>query len=556
MDLDKKKETIGEKAEALKNKRLKRKEEPTEWKSDRIRAERRARLQQLKNKDGGKKPIRTKSKGTRIVALVLALIVLLVIGVWVLFRFGVPQRTLAAFTVNGEKITATETNVVMAFHAAQQFQMQMMYLPENQAMLDGDAGDGIHTYRDILVDAAVSELKYNVTLAQQMKEDGFELSDEEQTNLDLSLQGLEQQFMQQAAQAQVPYTMYLESTFGPGASIEDVKDYYSLSTKVRMYLANHFENVDVKEEDIDKYYADNKDQLDYVNYYLAEFKAVYDEDADDAAKDAAREAVQAKAEDMVSRLEGADNFYELALELTEDETARKNLERHPEGVYHMFDLHGSNRAPAAVRDYVFDEARKAGDTEVLESGDSRYVVLFESRAKADLYPYSVRHILVKADRAQAPDAEIKAAKEKAEDLLKQYEDGAKTEESFAELAIEHSEDGNATQGGIYENINAQEMVTEFERWALDSNRKAGDTTIVQSQFGFHVMYFVGHNLEGDPYWMKEAKDGVAGDETIAWRDAILEKATLTGGSAQRMVGKQNVFSILFGKAYNAADHGH
>lgn len=556
MDLEKNNDTAGIKPEETKAKRLGKKEEPAEWKSDRIRAERRARLQQLKSKDGGKKPIRTKSKGTRIVALVLALVVLIVIGVWVLFKFGVPQRSLAAFNVNGEKVTATEANVVMAFHAAQQFQMQMMYVPENQAILDRDAGDGVHTLRDVLIDQSVAEIKYDRTLAQQMEADGFQLSEEDQDNLNLSVQSLEDQFLQQAQQAQVSVPIYLESTFGPGVKMDDIKAHYERSMRVRMYLADHFEKVEVTEEAIDTYYEEHKNELDYVNFYLAEFAADYETDADDATKEAAIEKVQATAEDMVSRLEGDANFYELALELNENETLKTALQKNPDSVHHMFDLYQSNRAPAVVRDWLFDEARTPGETAVLESGDSRYVVLFESRSRADLQPYTVRHILITADRNQAANAEIDLAREKAEDLLQQYRDGEQTEEAFAALAIEHSEDGNASQGGIYENVNAHDMVTEFERWALDPARKEGDTTIVQTQYGFHVMYFVRHDMEADPFWKQVAREGVAGDETIVWRDAILEDATLVGGPAQRMVGKSGVMSILFGRAYNAADHGH
>jgi hypothetical protein len=37
------------------------------------------------------------------------------------------------------------------------------------------------------------------------------------------------------------------------------------------------------------------------------------------------------------------------------------------------------------------------------------------------------------------------------------------------------------------------MVTEFEDWCFNPARKTGDTGIVQTDFGFHVMYYVGTN---------------------------------------------------------------
>lgn len=35
------------------------------------------------------------------------------------------------------------------------------------------------------------------------------------------------------------------------------------------------------------------------------------------------------------------------------------------------------------------------------------------------------------------------------------------------------------------------MVNSFSAWCFDSSRKAGDTAIVKSDFGYHIMYFVG-----------------------------------------------------------------
>jgi hypothetical protein len=34
------------------------------------------------------------------------------------------------------------------------------------------------------------------------------------------------------------------------------------------------------------------------------------------------------------------------------------------------------------------------------------------------------------------------------------------------------------------------MVAEFENWCFDESRKPGDTGIVQTTYGYHVMYFV------------------------------------------------------------------
>ena len=38
------------------------------------------------------------------------------------------------------------------------------------------------------------------------------------------------------------------------------------------------------------------------------------------------------------------------------------------------------------------------------------------------------------------------------------------------------------------------MVDAFENWCFDANRNPGDTGIVETTYGYHVMYFQGENL--------------------------------------------------------------
>ena len=50
--------------------------------------------------------------------------------------------------------------------------------------------------------------------------------------------------------------------------------------------------------------------------------------------------------------------------------------------------------------------------------------------------------------------------------------------------------GSASTGGLYADVAPGDMVDEFNDWCFDASRKPGDTGIVQTEFGFHVMYFV------------------------------------------------------------------
>jgi peptidyl-prolyl cis-trans isomerase D len=92
-----------------------------------------------------------------------------------------------------------------------------------------------------------------------------------------------------------------------------------------------------------------------------------------------------------------------------------------------------------------------------------------------------RHILIKL----APNADPKAdsaAKAKAEDVLKQVQGGAK----FADLAKKYSDDpGSKDSGGELGPSQRGRMVPEFDNAIF--TQKIGDTKIVKSQFGYHVV---------------------------------------------------------------------
>jgi peptidyl-prolyl cis-trans isomerase D len=105
---------------------------------------------------------------------------------------------------------------------------------------------------------------------------------------------------------------------------------------------------------------------------------------------------------------------------------------------------------------------------------------------AHLSEYSIpdqarsRHILIKV----APGADAKtdaAAKAKAEALLKQIKNGA----NFAELAKKNSDDSSKDAGGELGFFRRGATVPEFEK-ALFS-QKIGDTEIVKTQFGYHII---------------------------------------------------------------------
>ena len=97
----------------------------------------------------------------------------------------------------------------------------------------------------------------------------------------------------------------------------------------------------------------------------------------------------------------------------------------------------------------------------------------------------------------------------AQKLLDEWLAGEHTEESFGEMANKYSDDqdGKVTNGGIYEDVVKGKMVKPFEDWIFDESRQVGDYGLVKTQYGYHIMYFVG----GEDIWYAEAKAALIGE---------------------------------------------
>ena len=159
------------------------------------------------------------------------------------------------------------------------------------------------------------------------------------------------------------------------------------------------------------------------------------------------------------------------------------------------------------------------------------------------YPtVAVRHILIKAEATEDgtyTDEAKEAAKTKAEEILQEWKDGDATEESFAALAEEYSEDpGSNTNGGLYDSVMQGQMVEEFDAFCFDENRKSGDTAIVYgesgSYAGYHVMYFVG---EGDPANNETGRSYIASEKMSEWLTSLTEGMETTTKFFYRLAGK-------------------
>ncbi len=214
-----------------------------------------------------------------------------------------------------------------------------------------------------------------------------------------------------------------------------------------------------------------------------------------------------------------------------------------------------SKVTALMQEWIRDEARSTGDiTALIDETTSKdkdgketktlkgyYIVLFQE-CHDNYDPLAdVRHILVKYEggkynsstgQTTYSDAEKKAAKEKAEKLLEEWKNGDANEDSFAAMANKHSADGDGTTGGLYENVYPGQMVTNFNDWCFDDIRKEGDTGVVESTYGYHVMYYVGDSEENYRDYM--VTNDKLSEEMEEWETGLIDGITLVEKNVDRL----------------------
>ncbi len=527
------------------------KKESTEWKQDVARAERKDRLARLKGSDGQKKKIESRSTGKKVALIAVAVIVVLAIAVWIIASTGLLTRYSVALTVNDKKVTAGQVNMYFANYAASQ-QWGMAFTEEFQNMLDQKSQvSASGTLRDDLINSVIPGVVYAMAILDDMEKSDFELTEEQQEEIDGMLENLEFQITQLALQNGTTLASFLKMYFGPGVNMKMVKQDFVNSMMISYYNEYLAEKADLSDAEISKYYEEHKDELDVYSYNSYQFKLDVEEDATEDEKLEALLKLKADAGAALAEIKNSSFVEAVKKFVSEDEV--KKLEEDPDSVLQK-DVVGSELT-GQIAEFMKDSARKAGDVKLIEGADMMTLVQFVGREKDDSRPfYSVRHILIANDQDETSDAPVltdEELKKEAERVLDEYKAGDMTEESFGELAKKYSKDtGSAAQGGLYADMDEEyqeRLVKEFRDWFRETPRKPGETGIVKTTFGYHIMFFVEHSDE--KALDRTIKDVLKSAFVDEWNERVHSAAVVERQPfGMKFVGKLDFFDSLFGKA--------
>lgn len=387
---------------------------------------------------------------------------------------------------------------------------------------------------EMVLDAIESTYTYYLAAVEANGGEDPEITQDQKDQLEETVKSYED------AAHKYGYTLsgYLVRAMGKGVTekvfrTESIRQY--IASNYKSELTTDVESKEYTADDVNKYKDEHTADLQTVDIKL------FEADSEDNAK-AFKDELKADG----------SNFAELAAKYSTDDFNKKayteegfttqlgvtkavlqnqgaaiataDPHEHEEGEEHSDD----EELTYSGLDWLFSADRKAGD---IYQHSTSVVYVITPAAITNAETVNVRHILIAPetddDKAatEATDEQWKAAYAKAEEILNNWKSGDATEDSFAALAKENTADtGSKDNGGLYESVVPGQMVNTFSAWCFDNGRKAGDTGIVRSTYGYHIMYFAG--TTGEKIWEYNAKKALASADGASESEKLEEEYTL------------------------------
>lgn len=497
-----------------------------------------------------------------VVAIAVILVACLaIVGVNYVKNSGIVEKNTVAAVIGDEELNSVELSYYYTDSISSTYSNWKSSYGDNVALflsmmgldmskpLDEQYFSDETTWADYFLESAAERARQDYLLCQQAAAEGFTLSEESRATLDQSMSSLA---LYATIYGYSDEDAYLRANYGSGANKESYYAYCEKSALASEFYTAYSDNLQIDDAAIREYAADKYDE--YSSYSYAVYNISYsnfltggteDENGNvtysDEENDAARAAAKAAADSLpvCTTAEELDAAL-AALEMKED--AAKTCTVSTDVLY--------NSTGSSYRQWLADSSRKEGDFTVIPNEttstddegneitvvNSYNAVVFLGRNDNTRPLANVRHILVSFPGGTTDDngnttytdEEKAAAKAEAEAILAEFLAGDKTNESFAALATEKTDDtGSAATGGLYEDITPAKgvYVEEFTNWAVDPTRKAGDTGIIETTYGYHVMYYVGDS--DITYRDSMIREDIRTETVSAWFEELLSTAEVT-----------------------------
>ena len=491
-----------------------------------------------------------------VAVLAVLIVVAAVIGVTqTITTSGMREKNTVAMSVNGTDLSNAELNyfyidVLNNFYSQNGSYASLFGLdltkPLNEQPYDDSTGQ---TWADYFLESAKTNATAVYAVSQAAEAAGHTLSDEDVLSVETAISNIT---MYGTMYGYGDAESYLKAMYGNGATLEGYRSYVEKTLMANSFQNAYAESLNFEDADLRSAEAENYDEYSsfaYNYYYLAASRfqeggttaedgtVTYSDEEKAAAVVAAEEAAKSLISEEITTIEALDAAI-AALPVNAENASAAST---------RYDAQRYTSITADIAQWLSDDSRKEGDMTIIsnvstdaegkETINGYYVVRFERADDNAFALKNVRHILVGFEGGTTDettgattysDDEKAAAKTAAEEILNEWKSGEATEASFAGLAAEKSTDtGSTANGGLYEDIYPGQMVTAFEDWCYDDSRKAGDTGIVETEYGYHIMYFCGNSEETYRDFMIRSE--LTSDAITEWYNGIVDGASVTDG---------------------------
>ena len=355
------------------------------------------------------------------------------------------------------------------------------------------------TWKDYFEQNAVESLKQNKALMAEAKAAGFTYDTTDEYNT------FKETIKTSAASAGISEKEYVRSIYGSYATMGRIEEYVKNDMVMNAYYQKLQEDNAPSDDEIQSYYEENKATYDSVDYRLTTIEADLPTEPTELA-----DPVEETAADTTGTTDGTaatDSTQDTAYQPSDAEIAKamedaKVLADDAEQTVAKDGEAHENEKKSSVNylisDWLFDDARKAGDTTVITNDNSHcyYAVAFEKRYLDETPSADVRVIIPTEDKT-------------GEEILEEWKNGAATEDSFAELCKKYTQDTSAVEnGGLFEQVTKTGMTEELSNWIFDTSRQAGDTVAITVSDTTYVLYYIGQD---QPEWKINIKNTLVSD---------------------------------------------
>lgn len=355
------------------------------------------------------------------------------------------------------------------------------------------------TWQDYFEQNAVESLKQNKALMAEAKAAGFTYDTTDEYNT------FKETIKTSAASAGISEKEYVRSIYGSYATMGRIEEYVKNDMVMNAYYQKLQEDNAPSDDEIQSYYEENKATYDSVDYRLTTIEAELPTEPTELA-----DPVEETAADTTGTTDGTaatDSTQDTAYQPSDAEIAKamedaKVLADDAEKTVAKDGEAHENEKKSSVNylisDWLFDDARKAGDTTVITNDNSHcyYAVAFEKRYLDETPSADVRVIIPTEDKT-------------GEEILEEWKSGAATEDSFAELCKKYTQDTSAVEnGGLFEQVTKTGMTEELSNWIFDNSRQAGDTVAITVSDTTYVLYYIGQD---QPEWKINIKNTLVSD---------------------------------------------